>query len=89
VQLDFPISNQVNINITANNSFPTGVASYTATLINRYLDGSFKVRAIDSAGLYTEIDYNIPGFTIALKDVKESALVPEISDTIQYGNKKC
>ncbi|HPD32891.1 MAG TPA: T9SS type A sorting domain-containing protein [Candidatus Kapabacteria bacterium] len=89
VQLEFPISNQENVNITANNTFPTGVASYSATLINHYLDGSFKIRATDSAGLYTEIDYNIPGFTIALKDVKESTLVPEIIDTILSGNKKC
>lgn len=88
-QLDFPISDQINVNISSNNSFPSPIVSYSASLINNYHDGSFKVRATDSAGLYTEINYDIPGFTIALKDIKESTNVPVIIDTILYGNQRC
>ncbi|HAW08214.1 MAG TPA: hypothetical protein DCW42_03450 [Bacteroidetes bacterium] len=88
-QLDFPISDQKNVNIIANNTFPAPLARYSVSLINQYLDGSFKVRATDSAGLYSELNYDIPGFTIAMKDIKESTIVPEIIDTILYGKERC
>jgi len=88
-QLDFPISDQNNVNIIANNTFPAPLARYSVSLINQYLDGSFKVRATDSAGLYSELNYDIPGFTIAMKDIKESTIVPEIIDTILYGKERC
>lgn len=89
IELDFPISDQHNVNITANNTFPASIASYSATLQNHYLDGSFKVRATDSAGLYSELVYDIPGFTLALKDIKESTVVPELIDTIHFGKTRC
>jgi hypothetical protein len=87
--LDFPANDLNNVNITANNVFPVGVAYFSATLSNIYLDGSFKVKAIDSVGLSNSLQYDIPGFTIAVKDFKENINPYQIIDTIPTGKEVC
>jgi hypothetical protein len=44
-------------------------AKFNARLLNKYLDGSFIVKAKDSIGLEAEEFYDIPGFTVALDSI--------------------
>lgn len=89
LSLDFPITDLNNIEIQQNNSFPTGLAYFSASLINHYLDGSFHVKATDSAGLSTALTYDIPGFTINYQGLKENIVPFQVIDTIPSSSQFC
>ncbi len=88
-ELDFPATNLINVDIQQNNSFPTGLAYFTASLHNHYLDGSFQIKAMDSAGLSTSLNYDIPGFTINYQGFRENTTPFQVIDTVPSGTEVC
>lgn len=73
-----------NVDISISNEpFPAPVKYFKGSLINKFEDGSFKLKAVDSTGLFTTRLFEIPGFTVGLQGTKSNdTLITIISDTI-------
>ncbi len=78
-----------NVDVSYSGTFLTPIASFKATLIDKYRDGTFSIKATDSAGLYTYLKYDILGFTIHQKGFKESSNPFLIIDTIPANKEVC
>lgn len=87
--IEFASNDLDNVNVGYTGTFLTPIATFDAKLIDKYRDGSFSIKATDSAGLYTYIKYEIPGFTIHQKDLKESPDAVLVVDTISANKEVC
>lgn len=78
-------------NVTVVSSFNPNADSVKldATLVNRYLDGSFTVVATDSVLQKTEKNYSIPGFTVSATSKKESLTPITIERKLAAGRRFC
>lgn len=67
-------------------------AKFSANLVNDYLDGRFRIVAIDSVGQQTSKDFDIPGFTVALVselNVDDRKNVKLLKDSLAISEKRC
>jgi len=71
----YATSETVNVAVSIPTFAPgADTVSFTARLIDRYLDGVVAVRAIDSTGLSYTQKINIPGFTVAIGGMRGSVV---------------
>lgn len=88
-----PANQNVNAKVNIDNFNPyVEEANFTAALINKYLDGKFKIVAIDSVGQQTSNDFELAGFTVALVSniaLDDENFVELLVDTAKNGNRKC
>lgn len=88
-----PVNLQINTKVEVEQFTPyVTEAKFSASLINSYLDGKFRITAIDSIGQQTSSDYDIPGFTVALiseipQDNRD--LVKNLNDTMRIDDNRC
>lgn len=87
--IEFLSEDLSNVDVNYNANFLTPIATFNAKLIDKYLDGAFSIKATDSAGLYTFVKYEIPGFTVHQKDMKESPDAVLVVDTISANKEVC
>jgi hypothetical protein len=67
-------------------------AKFAARLENEYLDGKFRVVAIDSVGQQSYKDFEIPGFTVTVKSKlknEENTAVNLILDSMGINESRC
>ncbi len=67
-------------------------AKFSAKLLNNYLDGKYRIIAIDSVGQQTSKDIDIPGFTVRVISRlanDEPVEVPLILDSLAVSQQKC
>jgi hypothetical protein len=72
-----------NLVVDAFTPYATDV-NFNVSLINKYLDGSIRVVAEDSARQQSFMDLVIPGFTVAVENVStypDGTIIPVIADT--------
>lgn len=87
--IEFASNDLENVDVSYSGTFLTPIATFNAKLIDKYLDGTFSIKATDSSGLYTYIKYEIPGFTVHQKDLKESPDAVLVVDTISANKEVC
>lgn len=78
----------VSINIEPFTPY-VNIVRYNAQLIDKYQDGSFQLKAIDSVGLQSISDIEIPGFTVKAVDDDFSRDVPKYTTITQAGKEIC
>lgn len=81
-------NDNVNFNVTDFTKYAEEV-DYTAELQDVFQDGYIKFVAIDSIGLETEIEFEIPGNTIQILADGQNPGVVEIKDSIPIIRDKC
>lgn len=67
-------------------------AKFSADLVNEYLDGSFRITAVDSVGQQTNKDFEIPGFTVTLMSElanEDNMNIKHLRDSMGVGERKC
>ncbi len=88
-----PANQNSNVNVNIEKFTPyVESANFSANLINKYLDGKFRILAIDSIGQQTSKDFELPGFTVALVSnlaLDEENNISTLTDTLKNGNQKC
>lgn len=87
--IEFSPNEIENVEVSYKGTFPTPIATFNAKLIDKYKDGYFSIKATDSAGLYSYVKYEIPGFTIHQKGLKESPNAFSYIDTIPANKEVC
>ncbi len=87
--IEFAANDLENVDISVAGTFLTPIATFNAKLIDKYQDGAFSIKATDSAGLYTYIKYQIPGFTIHQKGLKANPNPDLYIDTITANKEVC
>lgn len=87
--IEFASTDLDNVDVNYTGTFLTPIATFNAKLIDKYRDGSFSIKATDSAGLYTYIKYEIPGFTVHQKGLKEDPNGVVVIDTIPANKEVC
>lgn len=87
--IEFAQQDIKNVEVSYNAIFNTAVATFHAKLINKFLDGEFSVKATDSSGLYSYMKYQIPGFTVSQKGMKEDPNPIVTFDTVAVNKEIC
>lgn len=87
--IEFAATDLENVDVSYSGTFLTPIATFKASLIDKYRDGTFSVKATDSTGLYTYIKYDIPGFTIHQKGLYESPNPVFTVDTVPANKEIC
>lgn len=67
-----PEESKINTTVEVNFMQMESIATFEGELINEYLDGSFRITAIDGVQFHSEQLFSIPGFTIAPEPMRES-----------------
>ncbi len=65
------------------------VIPFTAELINWKLDGKFTLIVKDSMEFSASLDMRIPGFTVAVQDIKESDRIPIVNQDLRIAQQYC
>jgi hypothetical protein len=86
--MELPTAALVNVNANLN-QVNNKLFTYSAELIDKYFDGSFRLIAIDSMGLKTDSIIDIPGFTLSADSVSPYNSINTIYDTIDLDIEKC
>jgi hypothetical protein len=78
-------NSEINTNIIVDNFTPYATdVNFNVSLINKYLDGSMRVIAEDSARQQSFSDIVIPGFTVAVENISnysDASVIPVVADT--------
>jgi hypothetical protein len=79
------VNSEINSNLNIDPFTPYAKdVKFKVSLINKYLDGSVRVVAEDSARQKSFTDISIPGFTVALENLSnypDASVIPVVSDT--------
>lgn len=78
----------VNLSIGDFNKYAEEV-SFEASLIDIYQDGFFKIESIDSIGLKSQFETEIPGFTVSVLLEDNTLGIEEIKDSIPIIRTNC
>lgn len=87
--IEFASTDINNVDVNYTGTFLSPIVTFNAVLIDKYRDGSFSIKATDSSGLYTYIKYEIPGFTVHQKGLKEDPNAVIVIDTIPANKEVC
>lgn len=87
--IEFAPDDLENVDVSYTGTFLTPIATFKAKLIYKFRDGTFSIKATDSAGLYTYIKYEIPGFTVHQKGLQDSPNPTLVIDTIPTQKEVC
>ena len=85
-----PPESQVNVNVKIESFNPLAdKVNFSAKLNNFYDDGEFEIIATDSMGLYSIKEFEIPGFTLSVKNFKSGMNIPLHKDSYRIGKQFC
>lgn len=85
------LKQNVNVDIESFTPYVTEV-KFSAEIINKYLDGRFRLVAVDSVGQQTSRDFDIPGFTVSIANSvfqSDRNNIELLTDSIPIGERKC
>jgi hypothetical protein len=91
VTCEVPAADLTNMTVNISNEpLPAPVKFFNGELINKFEDGSFKIKVVDSTGLFTTKTYDVPGFTVGLEGFKgDENQIKVIVDTIPADKEVC